>query len=454
MARFKWRAPYFKSVPSRSRNCRAAGITRNRKRPLAVSSTRCCTIPSSISRICSSCSDRSGWNTIVLSIRFMNSGANFRFAASAAVFSTFSSSRGFESAGTVGANPIPPVISSVISPPPRFDVMKIIVCDRSTRRLSPSVSVALSKIPSSNFHNASDAFSISSNSRIESFNFSVNHWFRASCVINGCVSRCPKYPGGDPISLAISCECWNSAQSTLITARGSPNRISAAASTMRVLPEPVGPRNSRFPTGRPVELIPAQKTWYRSTSARTPSSWPTTLLFRAAWNSCDSTLLSVGSSGCCAERFVLMTILLPELPVCEHTPIRGPIKLVEFDSYSGVQQTELRDNFLSRLRRMRNVQQGREQICQVKIESAEGGNEFLNLVGLGIEQLDAIVDLLAQLIPVHVHKGIGTGDLPHNVIGDAGTFPELGQVQLFDPVALADVVHQIKRVPFAAKKGH
>jgi len=32
----------------------------------------------------------------------------------------------------------------------------------------------------------------------------------------------------------------------------------AAASTMRVFPEPVGPRNNRFPTGRPVELIPAQ----------------------------------------------------------------------------------------------------------------------------------------------------------------------------------------------------
>src|SRR2546426_4747401 len=30
--------------------------------------------------------------------------------------------------------------------------------------------------------------------------------FRSSCVISGCVSRCPRYPGGEPISLAISCE--------------------------------------------------------------------------------------------------------------------------------------------------------------------------------------------------------------------------------------------------------
>ena len=80
-------------------------------------------------------------------------------------------------------------------------------CDRSTRRLSPSVNVALSRIPSSSCHSESDAFSISSNSRIESFSFSVNHWFNASCVSSGCVSRCPRYPGGDPISFAISCEC-------------------------------------------------------------------------------------------------------------------------------------------------------------------------------------------------------------------------------------------------------
>ena len=53
----------------------------------------------------------------------------------------------------------------MISPPPRFDVRKITVCDKSTRRLSPRVSVALSNIPNSNCQRASDAFSISSNSK-------------------------------------------------------------------------------------------------------------------------------------------------------------------------------------------------------------------------------------------------------------------------------------------------
>src|SRR5277367_2492962 len=310
IARFKCRAPYFMSVPSFSKNSRAGCVTRNKNRPFAVSSTRCCTIPSSISRINSSCAERSGRNTTVLSIRFMNSGANFLFAASDAVFSTFSSNPNFVSVRCTGANPNPPVISSVISTPPKFDVMKIIVCDKSTRRLSPSVKVALSKIPNSNCHKASEAFSISSNSKNEIFSFSVWYCARASCVIKGCVSRCPKYPGGEPINFAISCECWNSAQSTLITARGSPNSTSAVASTTRVFPAPVGPKNSKFPTGRPGEFNPARNTWYKSTTACTASSCPTIFRRSPASKSRDSTLRWVGSScSACAPTFCS----LPEL---------------------------------------------------------------------------------------------------------------------------------------------
>src|SRR3989449_8543424 len=53
----------------------------------------------------------------------MNSGENFRFAASVAVRSTLLSSLSSPlSAGCT--NPMPPVISSVISPPPRFEVRK------------------------------------------------------------------------------------------------------------------------------------------------------------------------------------------------------------------------------------------------------------------------------------------------------------------------------------------
>jgi hypothetical protein len=35
------------------------------------------------------------------------------------------------------------------------------------------------------------------------------------------------------------------------------------------LPAPVGPRNSRFPAGRPGEFSSAQNTWYKSATACT-----------------------------------------------------------------------------------------------------------------------------------------------------------------------------------------
>ena len=49
-----------------------------------------------------------------------------------------------------------------ISFAPRLLVMKISAREKSTRRLSPRVRVALSRIPRSRFHNESLAFSISS----------------------------------------------------------------------------------------------------------------------------------------------------------------------------------------------------------------------------------------------------------------------------------------------------
>jgi len=48
------------------------------------------------------------------------------------------------------------------------------------------------------------------------------------------------------------------AQSIFTTARASPKSDSAMASTTRVFPEPVGPRNKKFPTGRLGAFKPAR----------------------------------------------------------------------------------------------------------------------------------------------------------------------------------------------------
>jgi hypothetical protein len=174
--------------------------------------------------------------------------------------------------------------------------------------------------------------------------------------------------------LAISCECWNSAQSTLITARGSPNKISAAASTMRVLPEPVGPRNNRFPTGRPVELIPAQKTWYRSTSARTPSSWPTTLLSGrieipatprfSVWGP-----VVVVTGDCCSWPFSYRNFRSAKTPRCGARS--------NWSSLTPTVECSRRSCVIIScpcFRRVRYIQQAEETGRQVEIEGAQGGD--------------------------------------------------------------------------------
>ena len=107
-------------------------------------------------------------------MRFMNSGLNLRRAASTAVRLILSSNEASTCMGFC-AKPNPPSTRLLISLAPRFEVMMMMHCERSTRRLSPSVRVALSRMPSSNCQSESEAFSISSNSRIESFSFSVCH---------------------------------------------------------------------------------------------------------------------------------------------------------------------------------------------------------------------------------------------------------------------------------------
>jgi hypothetical protein len=72
-----------------------------------------------------------------------------------------------------GAKPMPPEISSDISRAPRFEVITSIVFEKSTRRLSPKVSVALSRMPSRSCHRLSEAFSISSKRTSESLVSSV-----------------------------------------------------------------------------------------------------------------------------------------------------------------------------------------------------------------------------------------------------------------------------------------
>ena len=139
---------------------------------------RCCKMFSSRPRILRSSIRPSGLNTTDLSMRFMNSGVNFLRAASNPAREILSviplpSHSPAAAVLLVHANPDSDRRDRLISAAPRLLVMKIMARPKSTLRLSPSVSVALSRMPSSRFHSASLAFSISSKSIKLSFTFSV-----------------------------------------------------------------------------------------------------------------------------------------------------------------------------------------------------------------------------------------------------------------------------------------
>src|SRR6266849_3093321 len=166
MARFSGRAPYLRSIPSVSRNFLALSVTFMKKGLLATAAwTRCCTSSSSISIILFSSSLPRALNTTILSRRLRNSGVNFRRAASMPVRDSLAVSVGAQllSPGVETWKPSFGLTSELISAAPILLVMKINAFEKSTLRLSPKVSVALSRIPRSRFQRASLAFSISSN---------------------------------------------------------------------------------------------------------------------------------------------------------------------------------------------------------------------------------------------------------------------------------------------------
>ena len=69
-------------------------------------------------------------------------------------------------------------------------------------------------------------------------------------------SSYPTYPGGEPISLLTVCFSIYSDMSIWINESSSPNKNSAKAFAVSVLPTPEGPRNIKDPDGLLGSLSP------------------------------------------------------------------------------------------------------------------------------------------------------------------------------------------------------
>jgi hypothetical protein len=64
------------------------------------------------------------------------------------------------------------------------------------------------------------------------------------------------------------------------------------------------------------------------------------------------------------------------------------------------------------------------------------------------------VQLIAQGFPIQRHEGMLLGNFPHQIIGNSRAGSQPGQMELPHFSAAAHVVHQVKRISFAADKSH
>ena len=197
----------------------------------------------------------------------MNSGVNLRRAASTPLFSILPSSSMLRSlvASYLACTALKPSLGLMradISAAPRLLVMKIMAREKSTRRLSPSVSVALSRMPSSRFHSASLAFSISSNSTKLSLHLLGVILVQHFLAEQGMRLAMPQISGRRADQLGDLVAVLELGAVDLDHRARIPQQASAVASTMRVLPgagrteeQEVADRAARGAHSRQVHLV-------------------------------------------------------------------------------------------------------------------------------------------------------------------------------------------------------
>jgi len=93
-----------------------------------------------------------------------------------------------------------------------------------------------------------------------------------------------------------------------------------------------------------------------------------------------------------------------------------------------------------------------KEIRQIKIDIAEGLNEFSGRPGFRVSEIDLVVQLFAQRAPVEIDEGMFLGDFLDDVVGDAGAVAETSEMELLHFSAAAHIVHQIVGVPLRRTK--
>src|ERR1700676_2077626 len=129
-------------------------------------------------------------------------------------------------------------------------------------------------------------------------------------------------------------------------------------------------------------------------------------------------------------------------------------ELIEFYLDGGVEKPQLQKQLSRHRGRFGKPKHLGKKIRQIKIEIAEGLNEFLDGRGLMVSEIDLVVQLFSERAPVEIDEGMLFGDCLDDVVGDAGAIAETGEMELPHFSAAAHVVHQIVGVSFATDRSH
>src|SRR5579859_7997175 len=129
-------------------------------------------------------------------------------------------------------------------------------------------------------------------------------------------------------------------------------------------------------------------------------------------------------------------------------------ELIELYLDGGVEQPQLEEQLPRHRGRFGKPKHLGKKIRQIKIESAEGLNEFLDGRGLRVSEIDLVVQLFAEGAPVEIDEGMLLGDCLDDVVGDTGAVAETGEMELPQFSAAAHIVHQIVGVSFATDESH
>src|SRR6266436_7734284 len=130
------------------------------------------------------------------------------------------------------------------------------------------------------------------------------------------------------------------------------------------------------------------------------------------------------------------------------------VKLGQLDLECGLQEPQLHHQLTRHRGGFRNSEYRRKQVRKIEIQVSQSSHQLLDRRRIRIGEVQMTVNLLAQCPPVQLDEWMFLRDLLYHPLRNSRAVAQSRQVQLKHFSAAAHIVHQVKRISFAANKCH